>query len=303
MTDWSSDWIPAAREALNALRGSNVEDANGLSVPALSVVDSTAVLAKLTGNVLMQLDRLRDGSNGPAALSTLVDSEGVTHWPYAGPMGSSPLNSGDGYVEADKLFLSGREYLAAYPPPPNDDGTMAAQPWFRSRHDYRTATAVDSSVAAAAWADALAGNLVEATVGIYTVYSPEKHDESGQLFEHHELVAAYQRACDAIGAGALTRPDMAQPMANDTMLAFWSALIQVAASLDTLQDVPPRPPTRQVLVEAMDTAAQFIGDAVATAANAAGEVIHQTAKGFFEGLGVYGVAAIVGVLAIYLAVH
>lgn len=302
MTDWSTDWLPAAREVLNALRGQSVEDANGLWIPSLSVLDSTAVLAQMTRGILGQLDRLRYGDSGPAALSSHVDSEGALRVRGS----ANELGQWDGsYVQPDKTFLSGREYLAAFPPPPSSsDGSPAGKPWFRSRHDYRTVTAIDPSVAAAAWADALAGNLVEASVGVYVVYTPDYHDDtSGQLSEHHELIAAYQRGCDAIAAGALSGPDMSQPMPGDALLAFWSALSQVAASLDTLQDVPPRPATMQVLSDALDTAAQYVGDAVATAANTAGQVIGQTAKGFLSGLGLYGVAAIVGVLAIYLAVH
>lgn len=291
--DWSSTWLPAARDALVALRGQGATDAVGLPVPALSAVDATGVLAVMTKSILVQLNRLKSGGQGCAVWADRVDSDGhLASFPaevYA-PTGGDPTSSPSSQI--DTPTIDAPKYLAAFPPPIDASSPKA---WLRSVVDYST------NGGAEAWAQAYAGNV---TVGhVYTLYTPNQYDESGQVFEMRELVDAYQRTCDAIASGALTSSDVSQSMSTEALVAFWSAVTQVGASLDVLADVPPRPPTVEVLKQAVDDAAQFIGDAVAEAGNVAGRVIEQATKGFFEGIGGYGIAVAVGVLAIYLALH
>jgi hypothetical protein len=281
MSTWN-DWMVSARVALNAINGQGPVDALGLPVPLVSVVQATGLLGGMTRSILSQLDRLHPPGLGCAVVSDVVSTEGK--WDDA-----SLNNVG--------LTMEAKDYLSAYPPPPASVG--AGRAWLRSRVNY-----ADPSVEPGGWEVAYAGQPRTPGGYIYTTYTPNQYDDtSGQLAELHNLVAAYQRCCDAIAAGALSGADMSSPMDNASLLALWSAMGQVASSLDTLSDVPPRPPTGEVLQQAMNDAAEFVGDALAKAANVAGEVVGQAAKGVFGGLGFYGIAAVIGVLAIYFALN
>lgn len=299
MTTWSTDYLPQARGALTDLRGPGPTDGLGLAVPALSVIDATSVLAVLTKGVLVQLNRWSSGDFGPAARTYLLDDNGAFNRSANGPAAT----------------LKATDYLAGFPPP---TGATQSGSYYRSPQDYTLwgnvgAASGDTGAAtdmATAWGQAFAGTAPDGSgyispgTAVYCVYMPNGYDDpSGQLFETRELVNAYQRACDAIAAGAATGPDMTVPMPSDAQLAFWNALLQVGASLDTLADVPPPPPTSQVLAQAIDDAATFVGQAIAAGANVAGEVVGNAAKGIAQGLGVWGIAAAIAALAVFFAVR
>lgn len=306
MATWN-DWLVAARPALSSIRGDGPTDSLGLAVPALSVIDATATLAQMTRGVLTQIGRLAPSGLGPAVLSTAVNTDGywaeATSNPGASFIGQLSGTNVDPAV-IDKLrsalTISAQDYLSGYPPPSYLD--QHTQAWLRSRVDYG---ATDADIPRyGTWTEALAEGPRDPGGGIYTLYTPNRNDNvSGQLALMRQLVADYQHACDAIAAGAIGAADMSAPMVNAALLDFWSALGAVAADLDTLADVPPRPATIEVIQGALNDAGKYIGEGIAIVANTAGQVVGEATKGLLSGIGAYGIAAMVGVLAIYFAVH
>lgn len=300
---WSVTWLPAARDALVQLRGQGTTDAGGLPVPALSTLDATSVLSQLTRAALGQLGRLAYEGFGPACPAAWIDASKAVlsgnadgYWDqndHFDPLGQNLA------LASDTLDAAG--YLAGFPSP-SGNASMRSPTHYTLESEWGPAYSGFVSNEA----EANGYNPEGATLGhdkrVYSIYTNNQFDEGGQIMEMRSLVAAHQRACDAIASGATQSPDMTTAMSANALQAFWSALVQVGTALDVLSDVPPRPPTAEVLKQLADDAAKFVGDAVATAANAAGRVTAEALQGFAGGIGIYGLAAIVGVLAVYFAV-
>lgn len=288
-SSWSSDWLVAARTALVALRGqSGGDDAatDGLPLPALSVTDGISVLAQMTSSILSQLGRL---ATSGAMRADYVDINGVFLADQIA--GMDPGSS-----------ITLREYLAAYPPP---DAVGSPQKWLRSPTDYNAAAdsgIVGDDAIRVAWATATTGGATGPSAA-YTIYTTDKYDASGQLEQLRQLVDDYQHACDAIANGALTQADMASPMSTTAIAAFWHSIGSIAGDLDALSDVPPRPATEEVLQVALDDTARVIGETAGKIANIAGNVAGNAARGFTEGIGLSGVAFVVGVLVLLVMVR
>lgn len=302
MTTWSSEWFPAARDALVGLRGQGSTDGQGLPIPALSVIDATTVLGQITGAVLGRIRNNRP--NGGAAVRAYYLTDNGTCSDSLTDFGVPRANS----------TISAEAYLGGFPGP---DGT---QVWLRSPTDYRLATdyseygdaastaqQIDQLTTADAWAQALAGSPPTGHEHIYAPYvlapTGDPVGDTASWMELHELVSAYQRACDAIAAGALAGTDMTAPMDVTSLAATWDAILAIGLSLDTLADVPPPAPLSDALNAASAATAKWLGEQAAAVANLAGNLTKNAAQGFGSGLGVYGVAAVVAAIAIFLAIR
>lgn len=303
MASWSADWEPTARAALIALRGQGATDARGLPLPALSVTDAISTLGIVIQSMIIQLGRPMSDVDHACARTDRV-TDGVFDRDAPG---------------SNVYTVAAKDYLTYYPPPP---GTGSL--WQRSPTAYSVWSAAvsldptvsDNAAGVAAWGVAAAGTdpsgATNSVTGyasevlpgqaVYQPFTPNGYDDTaGQLLELKQMVDSYQHACDAIASGASTQTDMTARMSYETAAAFWSGLMQVLASLDTLSDVPPRPATGEILEQALNDAADAIGKAAAKIANVAGNVVGNAARGALEGIGISGAA--IGVLVVYLVLR
>lgn len=141
----------------------------------------------------------------------------------------------------------------------------------------------------------------------YTFYVGEFLPNVAETFlvvAHRQAVAEWQRGIDASVAALRNSPtDITRTIQPADNAAFWTAIRQLASSLDAIHANPPEDVFSRIkgaTSDALDKTGHFVGEAAATISNKVGEIAGQAAEGFFSKAGL--TSMVVAGLAVYMVV-
>jgi hypothetical protein len=265
---WADEWYPNQRAALIELRGQGPLGYDGSPLPALSALDSIAMVTMVTGPLISALENYTRAENGEgtgavARRAEDLDADGHVKRSLI-DVGVSLLGLGGSPAYDATRQIGAANYLAGVP----TDGRPSLRTYGGDAYEL--------------WASG----------------------EDQLLSFVRDAVAKWQRITNASAAALMTNAaDISQPMAGDELRELWSAVSSLCAAMDVLQENPPASTWDRIKGSAeyaLDQSTKFVGESAATIAQKVGETAGNLAEGFFEKAGL--LAIVVAGIALYLYV-
>lgn len=283
------EFYPQTVAAMIQRNGEAAPDALGNRLPITKAVETIAILGTLSPHIVRILEQFQQRMDAPkigAMRETYVTAAGFMNLadapaPISAPGEIEPMFGGD-IVANDRKWrdafnlVTWKEYLAGFPKPGKP---YARTPVSRLGQGY--------------WVPWMPAVRVEswAETDLYTFLC--------------QMVGEWQMAVDAGAAGIRAQANANNPMSSANNAAFWSTIRRLTASMDVIDENPPRDffdrvkgAVKQSVNDSLDKTAEFAGEAAAVLAEKTGEIAGKFTQGFFAEAGI--TAIVVAGLAIYL---
>lgn len=289
---WSA-WYLALKNQLVTSRGSSTPALDGSPLPQITAGDCVVILSQVAAGVIRGVTTA--SGSGTVPLASLVDDTGSI---------SSASNvvedlTGQGsLVNSLSPTLTVAAYVGGY-------GVTGSE-WIRG---VESATGVRGQIL-------FEGEVLGGTATLFTfgraIVAAGLNDTSGLWTTARGAMAAWQQACNACANIIGNGPGTLQPTDNQ---AFWSALVRLTSTLDTIDQNPP-PSTASLVAGAFNAAtqkskqaisdlaskgAEAASQAAADIANKAAQIAGSSVNTFFQNAGL-PVLVIAGT-AVYIALH
>jgi len=280
--NWSGVWYPKTMQRVQSIAGPGDEDSNGQAMPALSAVDTVALLGVVTPGLILAIENFSVKQNGKPAEIAIVESRALDD---RGVM--TNFFSDLKYTDVKRYLSLGTdtEFL----------GTTSDAPW--RRMDVLNQTLVTAGdEAAVSWQPYCINPVVD------NLALEQRLETLGRV---RTAIAHWQAMVNASASAMTTNAaDVTMKAPSDALEEFLSNLRMLCADLDGLSVNTPSADYGDAVTKAIGEVSEFVGKAAAEIAEKAGDIAGKVAGnvlgGFLENAGLMAVL-VVGI-AIYVVV-